>query len=232
MRPILVLALLAGACARPPDTLDALAREYPFSEIATTRFQPVYPAMARQLVQDSGLTRGVCVDVGGGAGWLAQAIARVSDLTVYVLDIDPTAVALGTLLAREAGLADRVRPVQGDATDMPFRDGFADLVVSRGSIFFWEDQLAGVLEVYRILAPGGVAYLGGGFSRVLAEEDPATYAELVRWRNTSAQPESQGWRPLEPGLEDRARAAGVAGIRRYRDEEVGVWLEIRKPPAP
>ena len=32
-----------------------------------------------------------------------------------------------------------------------------DLVVSRGSIYFWEDQGRGLLEILRVLRPGGLA---------------------------------------------------------------------------
>ncbi len=99
------------------------------------------------------------------------------------------------LLADEAGLTGRVRGVEGDAQNLPFRSNFADLVVSRGSVFFWPDQLAGVMEAYRILKPGGVAFLGGGFSRILA---PAIRDKLVAERRASMAREAQepsGWHP-------------------------------------
>jgi len=45
---------------------------------------------------------------------------------------------------------------------MPFPDNSVDLVVSHGSIFFWDDQVKGLQEVYRVLRPGGKAMIGGG----------------------------------------------------------------------
>jgi len=132
-------------------------------QAATGSFAPVYPALAEQIVADYGITEGVCVDLGAGCGSLAMALAERTNLTVYALDIDSAAVRLCGVLVDEAGLTGRVLPVEGDATNLLFLDEFADLVVSRGSIFFWDDQFAGVLEAYRILKPGGVAFLGGGF---------------------------------------------------------------------
>ncbi|MBN1335026.1 MAG: class I SAM-dependent methyltransferase [Deltaproteobacteria bacterium] len=238
----ILLAVLEPGCARssppvPPATdgeREALIQEVSVHRIASTLFAPVYPALARQVVEDYGITQGVAVDVGGSAGYLAIALARITDLTVYVLDIDPSAVALGALLARDAGLARRVRPVQGDAQDMPFRDDFADLVVSRGSIFFWADPRQGLREVYRILKPGGVAWVGGGFSRVLAREDPATYASLVDWRDNTGEALQlrSGWKPLPPDLEGWARAEGLGEVRLERGPGPGMWVEIRKPGSP
>ena len=37
-----------------------------------------------------------------------------------------------------------------------------DLVVSRGSIWFWDNPGKALKEIYRILKPGGKAYIGGG----------------------------------------------------------------------
>lgn len=35
-------------------------------------------------------------------------------------------------------------------------------VSSRGSIFFWDDPVKGLREVYRVPRPGGKAHIGGG----------------------------------------------------------------------
>lgn len=228
IRGMVLLAIAASVPAVADGYRDQLIEQYPFYKTATTSFAPVYPALAQQIVGDYGITKGVCVDMGGGCGSLAMALARITDLTVYMLDIDPAAVRLCGLLVDEAGLRGRVRPIEGDAQDMLFRDSFADLVVSRGSIFFWPDQLAGLKEAYRVLKPGGVAYIGGGFSRILDPEIRDPLAQQRKRELTEGDGEGGGWRPLGEDLIERAKAAGMDRIRLIREPEVGWWIELRK----
>ncbi|MGC9318478.1 MAG: class I SAM-dependent methyltransferase [Armatimonadota bacterium] len=230
MRRVLLLtvalALIVPAAAQD-SYKTTLVSHYPFYKTVTTSFAPIYPALAQQIVDDFGITEGICVDVGGGSGALSFALAKQTDMTFYVLDIDPWAVRLCNYLAMQKNIMDRVRAVQGDAQDMPFRDDYADLVVSRGSIFFWPDQLAGVTECYRILKPGGVAYVGGGFSRIL---DPAIREPLARAKQQSlVEHREGGWRPMEQDLVERAKAAGIEDIHMEAEPIAGWWLVIRKP---
>jgi SAM-dependent methyltransferase len=228
MRRLAWMAILAAGAARADYKADLIAR-YPFYATATGAFAPVYPALAQQIVEDYGVTEGVCVDVGGGCGSLAIALARITDLRIYVLDIDPAAVRLCGILVDEAELTGRVIPVEGDAQDLPFRDGFADLIVSRGSIFFWPDQLAGLREAQRVLKPGGIAFIGGGFSRLL---DPAIKRKLIEDRGGPNQGGGSDRKPIHTGLVDIARKAGVRPIRLLHDPddrpEFGWWIELRR----
>jgi len=233
MKRLVLILVVAIALVIPAYAQDAyeemLISHYPYYETATGRFAPIYPALAQQITDDFGITEGVCVDVGGGSGALSFALAERTDLTFYVLDIDPWAVRMCNYVAMDQEMTDRVSGVLGDAQDMLFRDAFADLVVSRGSIFFWPDQLAGVQECYRILKPGGVAYVGGGFSRIL---DPEIREPLARWKQQANQQGGiEGWHPLDADLVDRAKAAGIEDIRIEREPIAGWWLVIRKPAA-
>ncbi len=231
--PFYVLLAVLPASLALADYKDDLIERYPFYQTATGRFAPVYPALAQEIVQDYGVTEGVCIDMGGGCGSLAIALARITDLTIYVLDIDPAAVRLCGVLVDEAGLTGRVIPIEGDAQAMPFKDEFADLVISRGSIFFWPDQMAGLREAYRVLKPGCVAFVGGGFSRVL---DPAIKKALVEARGSGGKGGGGSDRkPIHKGLVDTARKAGIRPIRLIHDPDdlpdYGWWIEIRKRPA-
>lgn len=223
------LLLLAALHAHADDYQQSLVKQFPFYNMSHGLFAPVYPALARQLVQDYGLTRGVCVDLGGADGALAIELAKITDLTVYVVDLSPAAVRLCNLAADQAGLAGRVRAVEGDATNLPLRDRFADLVISRNSLFEWPDQLAGVKEAYRILKPGGVAYLGGGFSRLL---DEPTRAKLVKWSEEKRKQKPDSWVVMDDTLARQARAAGIAGARCLQGPtEFDWWLEFRRVSA-
>ena len=81
-----------------------------------------------------------------------------------VIMIDPNAKAMGEGLdaARAKGFEDRLAAVVGVAEKLPLPDNSVEFVVSRGSIFFWDDPPKGLREVYRVLRPGGKAYIGGG----------------------------------------------------------------------
>lgn len=50
----------------------------------------------------------------------------------------------------EMELEDRIKVVRSDVHSLSFPDGFADLVVSRGSMFFWKDLSQAFKEIYRV----------------------------------------------------------------------------------
>ena len=57
--------------------------------LARSVFAPAYRDIARQIVTGTGVTQGVCLDIGCGAGYLGAAIAAISDLLVLFFDRSP-----------------------------------------------------------------------------------------------------------------------------------------------
>jgi len=193
--------------------------------VMTGRFAPIYEPLARQMVGDYGLKTGIAVDVGGSCGAFSMELARQTQMKVYCLDIDVWAMRLCGVLVDQAGLTGKVIPIEGDALDMPFRDNFADFVFSRGSIPFWPDQVQGLRECYRILKPGGVGYIGGGFGRLL---DPAIRQKLVEERLKGFGKEKpEGWHDIGD-LDKKAQQAGIEKCKFIKEPDVGWWVEIRK----
>ncbi len=200
--------------------------------IADGVLAPVYAPLAEQIVQDFqlGNREGLGLDIGGGPGTLVVELAKRSRL--YWVDVDLNRHHLVSLAerAKEAGVADRVAFLGADVQSLPFRDGVADVIVSRGSYQLWADKKQGFAEIWRVLKPGGVAYIGRGFPRNL----PPEVARAIR--------EKQGDRIKYDRAEHETllrRIMAELGIRDYKlhlpnapdgsDVNYGIWLEIHKP---
>ncbi|WP_421909009.1 class I SAM-dependent methyltransferase [Methanolacinia petrolearia] len=144
-------------------------------------FAPAYPAIAGRIKEACGTTEGICIDAGAGSGMLGISLAKITGLEVILMDLLPENRKYAEENIRQEKLDDRCRFVQGDITNMPFEDKYADLVISRGSIFFWDDLKSAFYEILRVLKPGGKTFIGGGFGDAetrdyicgeMAKEDP------------------------------------------------------------
>jgi SAM-dependent methyltransferase len=114
----ILVAALGSAVLSPGQTSQSDAER--FDRIARTVFKPIYPALARQIKEDYGITKGICVDAGAGPGYLSIELAKITELAVWAVDIDPAAVRIAERNVRDAGLVGRVKPVEGDVLKMPF----------------------------------------------------------------------------------------------------------------
>lgn len=226
---------LSAACTQEPSAGPAKLTNpkytaAQFDDIAQRVFGPIYPYLAKQVVQDYGLTEGVAVDAGSGPGYWAVELARITNLQITALDLDPEAVAIARRNIAAAGLEGRIKAVQGDIEALPFKDESVDLVVSRGSYPFWKNKVAAFRELRRVLKPGGVAYVGGGLGNLL----PA--AERTRIREIMDKEKIGPPQQLEVSFEEMGRLLREAGIPVFkisRDEGClcGLWVEFRKPAA-
>lgn len=134
-----------------------------FDDIATNIFAPAYKVIARQAIKKTGINEGVCLDIGSGGGHLGFAISDISNLTTYLFDISKEALIIAEERINERNLGNKVKALLGNVEDIPLEDNSVDLAVSRGSVWFWDDKDKGFEEIYRVLKPGGFAYIGGGF---------------------------------------------------------------------
>jgi ubiquinone/menaquinone biosynthesis C-methylase UbiE len=135
-----------------------------FNWVVENRVKNTYPLTAMRILGElGGIRKGVCVDIGCGTGNLDVEIAKRSEFSIVGLDIDADMEALFYQRAKEAGFMDCMKFVAGDAQKMPFKDNFADVVISRGTLTFIPDIGRCLREVDRILKPTGVAFLGGRY---------------------------------------------------------------------
>jgi S-adenosylmethionine-dependent methyltransferase len=96
------------------------------------------------------------LDIGGGTGGFAVGVAELGH---HVVVVDPSPDALATLARRseEAGVADRVRGVQGDLAGLPelVPAGGADVVLCHGVLEVVDDPSAALRSLHTVLRPGG-----------------------------------------------------------------------------
>ncbi|KLU62849.1 malonyl-[acyl-carrier protein] O-methyltransferase [Peptococcaceae bacterium CEB3] len=134
-----------------------------FDKFAREVFAPTYPVIAAQIKEKSGITGGSCLDIGCGGGYLSIALAEITDLDIYLLDKNAEMLKIAQKNVDAHGLGKRVRTLLGDVHEIPLANQALNLVVSRGSMFLWENRQGAFQEIYRVLSPGGVAYIGTGF---------------------------------------------------------------------
>lgn len=197
-----------------------------FDRVAREVFAPVYPVLARQIIDRTGISNGSCLDVGCGGGYLGLALARISGLETILFDESQDMLNLAQEYIRHSGLESRVTTMLGDVHDISLKDESINLVVSRGSMFFWNDRVRAFREIYRILAPGGAAMIGGGFGS----------ADLLREIEAKMLERDPEWKTK------RQQRIGKAKVQDYREElnradipspeiiqdEVGLWIVMRR----
>jgi SAM-dependent methyltransferase len=87
------------------------------------------------------------LEVGCGMGNFAERVARKTSAEVVATDLSPRMVEL----ARERGLDARVADVQA----LPFEDGEFDCAVANAMLYHVEDLDRALVELGRVLEPGG-----------------------------------------------------------------------------
>ena len=120
-----------------------------------------YGKAAEDILAASGVTAGICIDLGCGTGELALELARRSQLYVIGIDADPAHVNRARRMLDDAGVyAERVSIHNGDPHRTPYPRRCANLIVSTRSLA----GQAGVLdttEAERLQRPyGGVVCVG------------------------------------------------------------------------
>jgi len=115
------------------------------------------------------------LDVGGGTGGFAVPLAALGH-RVTVVDPSPDALAALQRRAAEAGVNNRITPLQGDAGELAqlVGAGSADLVLCHGVLEYTDDPAKALADAVAVLRPAGLLSLlvhsrfGGVLARALS----------------------------------------------------------------
>ena len=117
-----------------------------------------YAHVAEEVV--SNLKAGKILDLGTGPGYLPiQIVKRSPSIRVDGIDLGRMLINMARKNALKAGVADRLNFETGNAARLRFEDGSYDMVISTGMLHMLRDPIKMLRECYRVLKPGGEAWV-------------------------------------------------------------------------
>ena len=241
MTRLTAIAIVFVGLIVPASQLDAQDVQKPTRVTGNTPLPDRYPYVVKDILKYCQPKKGLWIDLGAGQGQVGIPLIEATNNPVTMLDPDDKAMSKGLEIARKKGLEHRLFAVVGVAEDMPFPDNSVDLVVSHGSIFFWDDQVKGLQEIYRVLRPGGKAMIGGGagstYPRWAAEEFIRRRQE--NFKKAGPEKKSRFMKVRTPEIFRRwAEGANlprfeIIGKGAFSLEDpkagLGIWLRFTKP---
>ncbi len=206
-----------------------------FQNITSTVLKPVYKPLAAEISKKFDLAekKGIAIDLGSGPGDLIIELCRITKYLHWVnADINPDYFPGFINRADKAGFGNRVSAMYADAVNLPFRDNYAEIIVSRGSFQMWSDLKEGLSEVYRVLKEGGTAYIGRGFSTDL----PVEIAKDIRSRQNKngkglkydVNKTAEKMKSIMEELNIRDFKIIIPGPPGAENIKYGLWIEFHK----
>ena len=97
------------------------------------------------------------LDVGCGSGWLARRLAkRVPEGRVVGMDVSDEMIRV----ARRTSIDfENILYATGEVGEIPWEANFFNHAISVESAYYWPEPAAGIREIFRVLRPGGAAWI-------------------------------------------------------------------------
>ena len=166
---------------------DEFSRQYRMSDLKE------YASLAATYVPDGGSV----LDVATGPGYFCTELARLGNFRITGLDISQDLVEIALANASQAGVD--VDFLHGNASSMEFPDAAFDLVFCSWAMKNFTDPAKVLVEIYRVLKPGGTAL-------VIDLNHEATVQE---WNQYASSRQLKGMTALSMKLAFRIQRSGA-----------------------
>jgi ubiquinone/menaquinone biosynthesis C-methylase UbiE len=187
-------------------------------------WKKVYPYTAAQIMQAFGCSRGNALEMGSFAGGISMEIARLYpqiDLTIADERTDYLEFLKKKMISK--AVAKHIKLVNTPLDNLTFNDNSFDLVILRGAFFFIMERPKILAEIFRVLNPGGLAFVGGGYGKGI----PQSLIDEISAESRILNDRLGRHRVRIDELQQLLLSQGLDN-RSHIVEEGGVWLEIRK----
>ncbi|HET6652178.1 MAG TPA: class I SAM-dependent methyltransferase [Nocardioides sp.] len=148
-------AVWAPTVGHEPSRFDAWAATYELSDLQALVFDPVHVVVA-DLLRRHADGRRALLDLGCGTGRLLRRLRTEPGGIAEAVGVDPAPRMLAEARRRRTP----ARLVCASAERLPFPTGAFEVVTVSMSVRHWQDRDAGLAQVARVLAPGGVLVVG------------------------------------------------------------------------
>lgn len=98
------------------------------------------------------------LDIGYGNGYLLNCVYKKTKANLYGIDISEDMRIQATKRNKKALRDGKLFLDTGDCCDLKYADDFFEAVTSINTVYFWEDTVKGLSEIYRTLKAGGSFY--------------------------------------------------------------------------
>jgi len=123
--------------------------------------------LAARFVADYSLRSGDCLLLCGSDGPLQKMVQagflQSTDMEITALYSSEKQLQVAKERIKGAGLSDRITCRVGRVGELPFQKASFDAIVGTGPFLLRGDRGKGMVELHRVLRPGGVALVGGRF---------------------------------------------------------------------
>src|SRR3972149_4033443 len=202
-----------------------------YQKAAQLAIDSYYAPLAQEIVTELGSGR--ILDVGTGPGYLPlEIVKRGESITIVGIDATPRMIQFASRRAEAAGLAHRLTFLVGNAYSLMFDDDSFDMVISTGVLHAWKDPVRALGECYRVLKPGGVAWILDPAQILTGKNFPLWCRSLTWWGKVLYKVHS--WLPcagpprrfsLEEAKDLLAKTPFVVGALEQRD---GIAIKLKK----
>lgn len=115
--------------------------------------------MYHGIVENIKLFQGMkLLDVGFGNGYLEKLLYNKGKCTIYGIDISEDMVKLAAEKNKQGIANGDIHLSVGDCCRLVFEDHSFDVVTTMNTIYFWENTVQGLQEIYRVLKQDGLFY--------------------------------------------------------------------------
>lgn len=98
------------------------------------------------------------LDIGYGNGHLLKLLYKKQPVELYGIDISDDAKEMAVKKNKKAANANQLHLSVGDCCNLSYEENAFDAITSINTIYFWEDTVKGLSEIYRVLKQGKSFY--------------------------------------------------------------------------